>query len=56
MKKLVPPKNADAKRTDLNTLQFSMSDKLVVRAEGKFAIVILTIGLVCAAGGWLWLL
>jgi hypothetical protein len=56
MKKLPPPEAAATRRTDVDTLQLSLSDKLVVRAEGKFAVVILTIGLACAAGGWLWLL
>lgn len=56
MKKLTPPKITEATRADLNTLHFSMSDKLVVRAEGRFAIVVLAIGLACVAAGWTWLL
>lgn len=55
MKKLPPPEATAAIRTNVDTL-LSLSDKLVVRAEGKFAVVILTVGLACAAGGWLWLL
>jgi len=56
MKKLPHPEATAARRSDVDTLQLSLSDKLVVRAEGKFAVVILTVGLACAAGGWLWLL